>query len=50
MQRLQRVHNELQDKNEIAIYDKYGTVAKRVTIIIICKKRLAFIIAILHQC
>jgi len=40
IERLQHVYNGLQDRNEITIYDKYGTVAKRVTIIIICKKKM----------
>jgi len=40
IERLQYVHNELQDGNEIAIYDKYGNIAKRVTIILICKKNI----------
>ncbi|KAH0944523.1 Or9e50 [Eciton burchellii] len=35
IERLQYVHNDLQDTNEIAIYDKYGKVAKRVTIMLI---------------
>ncbi|KAH0944529.1 Or9e41 [Eciton burchellii] len=35
IERLQYVHNELQDGNEIAIYDKYGNVAKRFTIMLI---------------
>jgi len=40
IERLQYVHNDLQDGNEIAIYDKYGKVAKRVTIILICKESI----------
>jgi len=32
---MQYIHNELQDRNEIAIYEKYGNIAERITIIII---------------
>ncbi|KAH0944521.1 Or9e48 [Eciton burchellii] len=35
IERLQYVHNDLQDVNEIAIYDKYGKIAKRVTVMLI---------------
>ncbi|KAH0944526.1 Or9e46 [Eciton burchellii] len=35
IERLQYVHNDLQDANEIAIYDKYGKIAKRVTVMLI---------------
>jgi len=39
MERLQSIYNELSDKNEIAIYDKYGRIAKRITIIFISKNK-----------
>jgi len=29
---LQYIYNNLKDKNEIAIYDKYGNIGKRITI------------------
>ncbi|EZA61631.1 hypothetical protein DMN91_004356 [Ooceraea biroi] len=32
LERLQHIYNELKDKNEIAIYEKYGNTAKRLTI------------------
>ncbi|KAH0952632.1 Or9e33 [Eciton burchellii] len=32
MERLQNIYNNLRDKNEIAIYDKYGKIARRITI------------------
>jgi len=38
--RTNAVHNELQDGNEIAIYDKYGNISKRFTIILIRKKSI----------
>jgi predicted DCC family thiol-disulfide oxidoreductase YuxK len=40
IERLQYVHNDLQDANEIAIYDKYGKIAKRVTVMLICKESI----------
>lgn len=39
LERLQYIYNDLKDKNEIAIYDKYGKIAKRITIIFISKKQ-----------
>jgi len=38
MERLQNIYNNLRDKNEIAIYDKYGKIAKRTTIIFTSKE------------
>ncbi|XP_025155331.1 uncharacterized protein LOC109504421 [Harpegnathos saltator] len=38
MEQLQRICDELKDKNEIAILEKYGRDAKRYTINILCKK------------
>ncbi|RLU23648.1 hypothetical protein DMN91_003854 [Ooceraea biroi] len=32
LEQLQYIYNDLKDKNEIAIYDKYGNIAKRITI------------------
>jgi len=39
---LQYIYNDLKDKNEITIYDKYGNIAKRTTIIFIGKKNDIF--------
>ncbi|KAH0944522.1 Or9e49 [Eciton burchellii] len=50
IERLQYVHNRLQDKNEIAIYDKYGIIAKRCTIVIILAGISAIFILIGVQC
>jgi len=36
--RLQNTYNDLKDENEIAIYDKYGNIAKRTTFILIGEK------------
>jgi len=38
MEQLQNTYNNLRDKNEIAIYDKYGMIGKDITIIFISKK------------
>jgi hypothetical protein len=38
MERLQNIYNNLRDKNEIAIYDKYGKIARRITITFTSKK------------
>jgi len=40
MERLQNIYDTLRDKNEIAIYDKYGKIAKRITIMFISKKKI----------
>jgi len=40
MERLQCIYNGLRDKNEIAIYDKYSKIAKRITIIFISKNKI----------
>jgi len=46
LERLQNTYNDLKDENEIAIYDKYANIAKRITFIFIGEKRLSFIIMI----
>jgi len=38
MERLRSIYDNLRDKNEIAIYEKYGRIAKRTTIIFTSKK------------
>jgi len=38
MESLRNIYNSLRDKNEIAIYDKYGKIGKRITIAFISKK------------
>jgi len=38
LDQLQHIYDELKDKNEIAIYDKYGFLAKRITINMTSKK------------
>jgi len=43
LEHLQHTYNELTDKNEIGILEKYGNYAKRYTIIILCKK-IVFVI------
>jgi len=40
LEQLQHTYNELTDKNEINILEKYGNYAKRYTIVILCKKKL----------
>jgi len=42
MERLQNIYDTLRDKNEIAIYDKYGKIAKRITIMFISKKKICW--------
>jgi hypothetical protein len=37
IEQLQNIYNSLRDKNEIAIYDKHGKIAKRVTVMFISK-------------
>jgi hypothetical protein len=37
---LQYLYNNLKDKTEIAIYDKYGNIAKRVTFIFISEENI----------
>jgi len=37
LDQLQHTYNELTDKNEINIFRKYGSYAKRYTIVILCK-------------
>jgi len=37
---LQYIYNNLKDKNEIAIYDKYGNNAKRITVMFIRKEKI----------
>jgi len=39
MVRLQNIYNNLKDEKEFAIYDKYGKIAKRITIAFISKKK-----------
>ncbi|KAH0944516.1 Or9e32 [Eciton burchellii] len=43
---LQYIYNNLKDKTEIAIYDKYGNIAKRVTFIFIITAVCGFLILI----
>jgi len=43
LEQLQHIYNELTDKNEINIFEKYDNYAKRYTIIILCKK-IAFVV------
>jgi len=38
MEQLENIYNNLRDKNEIAIYDKYGMIARRTTITFTSKK------------
>jgi len=38
LDQLQHIYDELKDKNEIAIYEKYGYFAKRFTINMISKR------------
>jgi len=38
MEQLENIYNNLRDKMEIAIYDKYGIIGKHTTIIFISKK------------
>jgi len=40
IEQLQNIYNSLRDKNEIAIYDKHGKIAKRVTVMFISKTNL----------
>jgi len=44
MDRLQNIYDGLRDKNEIAIYDKYGKIAKRITIMFISKNKIFLIL------
>jgi len=37
---LQYIYNDLKDENEIAIYDKYGNIAKRITFIFISEENI----------
>ncbi|KAH0944514.1 Or9e36 [Eciton burchellii] len=46
---LQYIYNDLKDINEIAIYDKYGIIAKRVTFIFIITAVCVFLILITIQ-
>ncbi|KAH0944515.1 Or9e31 [Eciton burchellii] len=46
---LQYLYNNLKDKTEIAIYDKYGNIAKRVTFIFIITAVCVFLILITIQ-
>ncbi|KAH0944520.1 Or9e52 [Eciton burchellii] len=50
IERLQYVHNRLQDRNEIDIYDKYGNIAKRCTIAMILAGISAIFLLIGIQC
>jgi len=43
MERLQNIYNNLRDKNEFAIYDKYGKIAKRITVMFISKNKISLI-------
>jgi len=45
---LQYIYNNLKDKNEIAIYDKYGNIAKRITIMFISEHMLSLTIRIIN--
>lgn len=38
MERLQYIYDNLQDENETTIYEKYGNIAKRITITFISKE------------
>jgi len=38
LERLQYIYDDLKDKKEIAIYNKYGNMAKRITVIFISKE------------
>jgi len=40
LERLRYSYNDLKDKNEIAIYNKYGNIGKRITFAFIGKKRI----------
>jgi len=40
MERLRNIYNSLRDKNEIAIYDKYGKIGKRITVMFISKESI----------
>jgi len=44
MERLQNIYNDLRDENELAIYDKYGKIAKRITIAFIGKNKIFLIL------
>ncbi|KAH0944525.1 Or9e45 [Eciton burchellii] len=50
IERLQYIHNELQDGNEVAIYDKYGNVSKRLTITLILVATCGIFVSIGIQC
>jgi len=40
MEQLQNIYNGLTDKNEIAIYDKYGMIGKHTTIMFTSKENI----------
>jgi len=40
MECLRNIYNSLRDKNEIAIYDKYGMIGKRITVLFTSKENI----------
>ncbi|KAH0952630.1 Or9e37 [Eciton burchellii] len=50
IEQLQNIYNSLRDKNEIAIYDKHGKIAKRVTVMFIIVEMCSLLFTITLEC